>query len=58
MEKWKISSDFLACSKHSNISYIWNVLKGHNTKHSGHMGQNLKTIEIQLIRLTEVCGKV
>ena len=40
---------------------LFRNLKGHNTQHSGHMGQNLKTektIEIQLVRLTEVCDKV
>ena len=36
-------------------------LKGHNTQHSAHMGHNFqteKTIEIQLVWPTEVCGKV
>ena len=41
---------------------LWiRALKGHITQHSGHKGQNLKTetiIEIQLVRPTEVCGKV
>ena len=35
-------------------------LKGHDTQHSGHTGQNLKierNIEMQLVRPTEVCGK-
>ena len=27
-------------------------------QHSGHIGQNEKTIEIQLVRLTGVCGKI
>ena len=33
------------------------ILKGHNTQHSGHKGQRIlseKTIEIQLVRPTEV----
>ena len=36
-------------------------LKGHNPHHSGHMGKEKcteKTIEIQLVRSTVVCGKV
>ena len=36
-------------------------LKGHNTQHSRHTGKNVQTeknIEIQLVRPTEVCGKV
>ena len=36
-------------------------LKGPNTQHSGHMGQIFKTeitIEIHLVRLTEVCSEV
>ena len=36
-------------------------LKLPNTQHGGQMGQILKTektIEIQLVKLTEVCGKV
>ena len=41
------------------ISYHY--LMGHNTQHSGHMGQNVQTekpIEIQPVKPTEVCGKV
>ena len=37
------------------------MLKGHNMQHSGHMGhffQTEKTIEVQLVRPIEVCGKV
>ena len=37
------------------------MLKGQNKQHSGHIGQkisNQKTREIQLVRPTEVCGKV
>ena len=37
------------------------LLRGTNTQHSGHEGQIFKTektIEIQLVRPTEVCGKV
>ena len=33
------------------------MLKGHNTQHSGHMGhffQTENTIEVQLVRRTEV----
>ena len=35
-------------------------LKGHNTQHSGHTVYFFQTdiIEIQLVRPTEVCGKV
>ena len=36
-------------------------IKGHNTQHSGHKGQNFsteKSKEIQLVRTTEVHGKV
>ena len=36
-------------------------LKGHNTQQSGHMGQHFQTekaVEIQIVRPTEVCGKV
>ena len=37
-------------------------LKGCNIQHSGHKGPNLsklkKKIEMQLVRPTEVCGKV
>ena len=36
------------------------ISKGTNTQHSGHEGQIFnteKTIEIQLVRPTEVCGK-
>ena len=36
-------------------------LKGTNTQHSGHVGQIFKTeksIEMQPVRPTEVCGKV
>ena len=33
-------------------------LRGHNTQHSGHTYLNETTIEIQLVRPTEVCGKV
>ena len=46
---------YISCS----ISLV--LLKGHNMQHSGKMGQyfsDLKTIEIQLVRPTEVCGKV
>ena len=37
------------------------LLKGTNTQHSGHEGQIFKTektIEIQPVRPTKVCGKV
>ena len=37
------------------------IYKQHNTQHSGHTGQQFqteKTIEIQQVRPTEVCGKV
>ena len=37
-------------------------LKGHNMQHSNHMGRHFsnwkKTIEMQLVMPTEVCGKV
>ena len=33
------------------------ALKGHNMQHSCDTGQAKKTLEIQLVRLTEVCGK-
>ena len=37
------------------------LLKGTNTQHSGHVGQIFKTektIEIQPVRPTEICGEV
>ena len=46
-----------------NALYLDNhsVLKGHSMQHSGHMGKKIqaeKTIEIQLVRPTVVCGEV
>ena len=41
-------------------NYCYN-LKGHDRQYSGQMSQNiqnLKTIEMQSVRQTEVCGKV
>ena len=34
------------------------TLKGPNTQHSGQNIQKIKTIVIQLVRPTEICGKV
>ena len=42
-------------------NYIHCILEGHNTQYSGHTGQTFqadKTIEMQLVRPTEVCSKV
>ena len=49
-------------SWHSRGKSRSTAIKGHNTQHIGHAGQFFfqteKTIEIQLVRPTEVCGKV
>ena len=46
---------------YNKINVCLQHLKGHNTQHSGHrvnLFQTETTIEIQLVRPTEVCGKV
>ena len=46
--------------KMCNMNSILFILKGTNRQHSGQMSQNIqnvKTMEIQLVRVTEVCGK-
>ena len=47
--------------KMRNMNSILFILKGTNRQHSGQMSkniQNVKNMEMQLVRPTEVCGKV